>query len=90
MTGTDFDNMTLLELEGVAARLSAAVAIIRDARALLGVQSAPAAPIVSAVVAPAPPPAAVDPRLSDWVGSAERARLLAQIRGESGAQEAAP
>lgn len=91
MTGLEMDQLTLAELEAIAARFSAAVATIRDAQTLLGgggvysqAHVSVAAPMHSVRmtgVGPAEHPAPVANGFTTKE-NAERARLLKQIRGD--------
>lgn len=79
----EMGRMTLDEFEMAASRFAAAIAVLREAQALLGGSPQPQSAAVAQAAIPAP---IVDPEkqkaLEDWRNSPERARLLAQIRPE--------
>lgn len=88
VTPEQIGNLTLADLDAIAARLSGAVQAIREAQQLLG-GGATSAPIPSPVRAESAPPPdrpqVANPEqqkaLDDWRNSPARKKLLEQVRG---------
>lgn len=86
MTTEEMSKLTLADLEGIAARYSAAVATIREAQALLGApvsvrldapkSATPPVPVVAQVLSPEQ-----QAELAAWRQSPARQKLLDQVRG---------